>query len=68
MSQQMNEYRFTRPHVYSSPDCPGHKNPSARQGYYIIASSEQEAFQKMHEQHPEFAGQRLDVQFWRYIS
>lgn len=68
MPKTLKEYRFTRPHIYNSPDCPGYKNPKARQGYYIIANSEPEAYKEILRQYPEFAGQRLDAEFWREIS
>jgi hypothetical protein len=67
MTTPLNEYRFTRPHLYSSPGCPGHKDPRARQGYYVIATSEPEAYKEVLRRYPEFTGQKLDVEFWRHM-
>jgi hypothetical protein len=42
----MKKYRCTRKELYTH-ECLGKDNLSARQGYYIEADTEEEAFQKM---------------------
>ena len=42
----MKEYRCTRNTCYSH-DCLGHNDLRFRQGYYILANSEEEAWEKM---------------------
>lgn len=37
----MNEYRCTRNEPYLNPNCFGHTDLEARQGFYIKADSEQ---------------------------
>ena len=58
----MTQFRLTRPDCYE-PGCPGHKDPSARQGYYIDADSEEEALLRMKQRFPEDKG--FDVQVWK---
>ena len=48
----MNEYRLTRSRGYDNLTCLGHNNLSAREGYYITAKSELEAFKKMCQLYP----------------
>jgi hypothetical protein len=47
----MNEYRCTRNSPYMH-ECFGKNDTGARQGYYIVASSEQEALKVMADEHP----------------
>lgn len=58
----MNEYRLTRPWQYRNPNCPGHKDKSARQGYYIRANTAKEAVDEMR---LEFPHESFDVQLWK---
>ena len=52
MGKYKNEYRCTRSNLYTDPRCLGLTNPSARQGHYIHADSEQEALAKMKSNYP----------------
>jgi len=54
-------FRCTRPAVYG-PDCPGHLDPSARQGHYIEADTAEQAQHKMHHLFPD--DRKFDVQPW----
>jgi len=38
-----NEYRITVPGNYDNPNCPGHKDKSARQGHYYTGIDEIDA-------------------------
>jgi hypothetical protein len=58
----MNEYRVTRRQPYMSPNCPGHADVSARQGYYIDAPNAEEARKEMAKRFP---GEAFDVQTWK---
>ena len=58
----MPMYRCTRPEVYD-PGCPGHTDPTARQGYYIEADSERAALFRMHEKFPEDT--KFDIYEWK---
>jgi hypothetical protein len=57
------EYRCTRNASYSH-QCLGHDDLSARQGYYITAASEEEAWQKMATRFPEEVKEGFTVQEW----
>ncbi len=58
------EFRCTRRDPYDDPGCPGHKNPSARQGYYLRDASAENALARMRKKFPH---DRLgfDVQVWK---
>jgi hypothetical protein len=60
-----NEYRCTRPNCYP-PRSPGHKDPSARQGYYVNADNPDEARERMREWFPHDT--HFDVELWRLPS
>lgn len=57
------EYRCTRNALYSH-DCIGHNDLTARQGYYIWASSKEEAWEKMATRFPEETSEGFTVQEW----
>ena len=57
-----NMYRCTRPEKYPAGTL-GHKNPGARQGYYIQASSLEEAETSMKSSFPD--DRKIDVELWR---
>lgn len=62
----MKEYRLTRPGQYLNPGCPGHKNKSARQGYYVAAESAEEACRLLRDHMgPRWQFEMFDVQLWR---
>ncbi len=46
------EYRCTRNEPYNNPNCPGHKQLSARQGYYLMADSVYDALSQMRVKFP----------------
>ena len=58
------EYRCTRNALYSH-QCLGHDDLSARQGYYIMAASEEEAWQRMATRFPEEVIEGFTVQEWQ---
>lgn len=58
------EYRCTRNASYSH-DCLGHEDIRVRQGYYITADSQEEAWQKMAVRFPEEAGDGFTVEEWQ---
>ena len=49
----MNTYYCTRNQPYQNPRCLGHNNSEARQGYYVDATSEQEAIALMQQEFPD---------------
>ena len=49
----MKEYRLTRNSSYSNPNCRGHNDLTARQGYYILANSPDEALAEMSARFPD---------------
>jgi len=57
------EYRCTRNALYSH-QCLGHDDLSARQGYYITATSHEEAWEKMACRFPEETLEGFTVQDW----
>ncbi|KJH70298.1 hypothetical protein UH38_19285 [Aliterella atlantica CENA595] len=59
----VREYRCTRNASYSH-DCIGHDDLTARQGYYIQASSAEEAWEKMAARFPEETKEGFTVQEW----
>jgi hypothetical protein len=59
----MTEYRCTRNASYTC-DCYGRDDITARQGYYIHAESEEEAWQKMAIRYPEETVAGFTVQDW----
>lgn len=64
-----HHYRVTRPEVYASPNCPGHKDPSARQGHYTDACCPTHAARRIQERLvgdlPSIVTETFDVQVWR---
>ncbi len=63
MNAMSKEYRCTRNALYSH-DCLGHEDILARQGYYITADSQEEAWQKMACRFPEETLEGFTVQDW----
>ena len=61
--QRMPEYRCTRNALYTH-DCIGRDDITARQGYYIQASSAEEAWQRMAIRFPEETIAGFTVQDW----
>lgn len=59
----MTEYRCTRNASYSH-DCIGYDDITARQGYYIHAESEEEAWQQMAIRYPQETEAGFSVQDW----
>jgi lipase chaperone LimK len=59
----MKEYRCTRNALYLH-DCTGRNDIRERQGYYISAESEEEAWQKMATRFPEETAAGFTVQEW----
>jgi len=57
------EYRCTRNASYSHK-CLGHNDLTARQGHYVWAEGEEEAWQKMATRFPEEAEAGFTVQAW----
>ncbi|MDF5726357.1 MAG: hypothetical protein PUP91_39140 [Rhizonema sp. PD37] len=57
------EYRCTRNALYTH-DCLGHDDITVRQGYYIDADTEEEAWQKMATRFPEEVKDGFTVQQW----
>jgi hypothetical protein len=64
-----HHYRVTRPGVYTSVNCPGHRDVSARQGYYVDACCATHAARniqaRMLDRVSGIVGEALDVQVWR---
>lgn len=58
----MNEYRMTRNGPYSDPTCTGHGSLTARQGHYVVASTEDEAQEIISD---EFPGETFTCEFLR---
>lgn len=59
----MREYRCTRNALYSH-DCIGRDDITARQGHFLWAESEEEAWQKMATRFPEETEAGFTVQEW----
>jgi hypothetical protein len=59
----MTEYRCTRNASYTA-NCTGRDDITARQGYYIHAHSEEEAWQIMAIRHPEETTLGFTIQDW----
>jgi len=57
------EYRCTRNALYSH-QCLGYHDLSARQGYYIMAASQEEAWEKMASRFPKETEEGFTVQEW----
>lgn len=62
----LREWRVTRPDSYSNPNCPGHKDKSARQGYYVDARDADHAREVAREKFADIIKpwETLDVQEW----
>lgn len=60
----LKEFRCTRNALYSH-DCLGHEDISARQGYYIMAASKEEAWQRMATRFPEETKEGFTVEEWQ---
>lgn len=65
MRGPLYEYRITRPELYSNPRCPGHKDLTARQGYYVTAETPEEAVRKFRD--GDDGPERLDVELVKVI-
>jgi hypothetical protein len=61
-----NQYRCTRRDPYG-PGCPGYADPSARQGHYLYAVSEEEAVKEMEHRFPN-DNQGFDIQLWKMFD
>ena len=61
------EFRCTRNASYSH-QCLGHNDLSARQGYYIMATSKEEAWEKMATRFPEETSEGFTVQEWESFN
>lgn len=59
----MKEYRCTRNAPYSH-QCLGHNDLTPRQGYYIMAASQEEAWEKMAMRFPEETNKGFTVEEW----
>ena len=59
----LTEYRCTRNASYTC-DCTGRDDVTARQGYYIHAHSEEEAWQQMASRYPEETTLGFTIQDW----
>lgn len=60
------EFRVTRPDAYLAPGCPGHADPSARQGHYTETCCATHAARKVGVR-LERTREPLDVQLWGII-
>ncbi len=60
----VREYRCTRNALYSH-NCLGRDDISARQGHYVKANSQEEAWEKMACRFPEEANEGFTVQEWQ---
>lgn len=63
----LKEYRCTRNAPYLQ-QCLGHDDLSVRQGYYLMAASESEAWQKMAVRFPEEAFEGFTIQSWSQFN
>lgn len=61
--KERREYRCTRNESYKH-DCTGHDDITERQGYYIWANSEEEAWEMMAKRFPEETAYGFTVQPW----
>ena len=61
------EFRCTRNAPYSH-QCLGHNDLLSREGYYITASSQEEAWEKMARRFPEEASAGFTVQEWEGLN
>lgn len=62
------EYRCTVNAVYDNPNCRGHIELDARDGYYITAHSPQEALEEMRSRYPDFASEGFTVEIWKVLD
>lgn len=62
--QTVKQYRCTRNASYSHK-CLGHSDIQARQGYYIAANNEEEAWQKMAMKFPDEIKSGFTVEEWQ---
>jgi len=60
----MKEYRCTRNASYSH-NCLGHHDTTARQGYYIQANTDEEAWEKMAMRFPTEVDTGFTVEVWQ---
>ncbi len=67
IAQTMQEYRCTRNALYTH-DCIGYDDITARQGYYIQASSAEEAWERMAIRFPEETSVGFTVQDWEGVN
>ncbi len=59
----MKEYRCTRNALYCY-ECLGRDHLSARQGHYIMAANQEEAWEKMACRFPQETGEGFTVEEW----
>jgi len=62
----MYEYRCTRNGPYRAPTCSGHNNISCRQGYYLKAIDDADAYNKMQKKFP-LDKEGFTVQLWQVV-
>ena len=60
----MTEYRCTRNFLYPEDDPDNVEHLSSRQGHYILAESEEEAWQQMAMRYPEETAAGFAIQDW----
>ncbi|WP_310412545.1 hypothetical protein [Chamaesiphon sp. OTE_8_metabat_110] len=61
--KERREYRCTRNALYTH-DCTGRDDIRERQGYYVWASSEEEAWEEMAKRHPNETVDGFTTQEW----
>lgn len=66
LKTRLVEYRVTRNAPYNNPRCFGFSDLTARQGYYIVAASAEEALLEMHKQFPR-DNFNFTCQFWKEV-
>jgi hypothetical protein len=61
--KERREYRCTRNALYRH-DCTGRDDIRERQGYYVWANSEEEAWEEMAKRYPEETSDGFTIQEW----
>ena len=61
--KERREYRCTRNALYKH-DCTGHDDIHERQGHYVWAHSEEEAWEQMARRFPDETGDGFTIQEW----
>ena len=59
----VNEYRCTRSDLYKNVTCVGHLDLTAREGHYIMTSTQDEALAEMQKRYPDESG--FTVHLWK---